>query len=113
MPKAFDAGLCRYLVTIEELTGAQDSTGQELPNWQTFATAWASIEGLSGNERQVVNQIFATASTRIRMRFVDGITPKMRITYSGRHFDILDSSDPDGRRRYLELICTERVEAGA
>lgn len=112
MPAAFDPGLCRYQVTIEQMDGTQDATGQEAQNWTTFATTWASIESLSGNEKLTAAQVYASSVIRIRMRFVDGVTPKMRIVYSDRIFDILDVSDPDGRRRYIECMCNERVERG-
>lgn len=113
MPKAFDAGLCRYQVTIEQMDGTQDAAGQESQNWTTFAIAWASIEGLAGSEKLIASQVYAASAQRIRFRYIDGVTPKMRIVYSDRIFDIQDIADPDGLRRWLECMCNERVERGS
>jgi SPP1 family predicted phage head-tail adaptor len=108
----FRSGSARYLVTIEQITGTQDAWGQEIQTWSTFLTAWASIEELGGQESAKAQQIFAIGTVRIRMRYQAGITPRMRVTYGLRHFDIKNISDPDGRRRRLELICEERVQSG-
>ena len=110
--KRLRAGPLRYLVTIEQLAGTQDSTGAVNKTWTTVDTAWASIESLGGFERQVADQIAAGANTRIRMRYRDGILPSMRVKYGDRIFDIIDPGDPDGMRRELSLICIERVESG-
>lgn len=118
MPEKYPTRYFPYKVTIEQLAGTQDATGAELQTWNSFTTAWVSIEQLGGTERVVAQQIFAEASTRLWMKFQPGILPKMRVTYTDggsvtRHFDILSVADPDGRRRFLQLLCTERVESGS
>lgn len=108
------AGKLRYLVTIEQVAGTQDATGQETWTWNTFTQAYVSIEELAGTERLVAQQLYATASVRMRMRWQDGIVPKMRVTMTGAatvHYDILAALDPDGRQRQIELLCALRTEA--
>lgn len=108
------SGKLRYLVTIEQVAGTQDATGQEQWTWQTFTQAYVSIEELSGQERLVAQQLYAGVNIRMRMRYQSGIVPKMRVTQTGTatiHYDIQAALDPDGRQRQLELLCTQRVEA--
>lgn len=111
----------RYLVTIEKLTGEQDSTGQELKNWQTFSTAYVSFDSPKGMEMLANHQLYGSLSVVMVGRFPDlqGVTPKMRISLSNedspetfRRFDIQAAGDPDGRRIWMRLTCIERVESG-
>lgn len=114
-------GRTRYLVTVEQITGQQDATGQELKAWSTFTTGYVSIEEPSGMERLVGQQIYAEAHVTIWGGFVDfnGTMPKMRMIFpnvdvpgSDRIFDIKAVMDPDGKRHWLKMDCVERVESG-
>lgn len=108
----FDPGRARYLVTIEQLAGTQDATGQQLWSWSTFTTAWAEIRGLSGYEHLAAAQLVAGVSAVILIRINELVTPKMRITYGQRHWDILAAFDPTGARKTTKMLCNERVESG-
>lgn len=125
MAKIFKAGELRYLVTIEQISGSRDATGQELQDWVPYCQAKVSIEQLSGQERLIAQQIFAGVNVRMWMWFKAGIKPKMRVALpvssccagvsdpETRYFDIVAAMDPDGHRQHLQLACIERVESGA
>lgn len=115
MAEAYPPRYFPYFVAVEQLTGEQDATGEELKNWETFTSAWISIEQLGGSERVVASQIFADINVRCWMKFQDGIKPKMRLNYNSgaRIFDILAVVDRNGKRRHLQLLCVERVESGS
>jgi SPP1 family predicted phage head-tail adaptor len=125
MGKTFQASALRYLVAIEQISGTRDATGQELQDWAPYSMAYVSIEQLSGQERVIAQQIYAGVNVRMWTWFQDGIKPKMRVSLplptdgacagapQARLFDIVAALDPDGLRRYLQLVCIERVESGA
>lgn len=52
--------------------------GEAVPTWTEYATVWADVQPVSGNERFVAQQFLANVSHTIRFRFLDGVTPKMR-----------------------------------
>ncbi|HLI64135.1 MAG TPA: phage head closure protein [Terriglobales bacterium] len=116
MPATYPPRWFPYKVVIEMLDGTQGPTGEQNQNWVPFTTAWVSIEQLMGQERVVAQQLYATASCRLWMKFQPGIMPAMRVNYTNggmqRLFDIHAAIDSDGRRRFLQLMCTERTEAG-
>jgi head-tail adaptor len=114
-------GRTRYLVTVQQITGEQDSTGQELKVWSTFTVGYVSIEEPSGMERLVGQQIYAEAHVSLCGGFVDfvGTMPKMRVMFpnadvpgSNRILDVKAVTDPDGKRHWLKMDCVERVESG-
>jgi head-tail adaptor len=107
------AGKLRYLVTIQKQTGAIDSTGAETDTWTTFAEVYAWIEpyvgsARAGREEFQGGQLVGLDYTRIHLRYVAGLIPKMRVSWNGRIFDILAINNRDERNYELEMICKER-----
>lgn len=108
------AGKLRYLITIQRLTGARDTTGEETDTWYAWAQVWVHFEPWTGSARSgremwtPSGQLIALDYTRIHLRYIAGITPKDRIVYAGRTFDILAVNNRDERNAELELIAKER-----
>jgi head-tail adaptor len=112
-------GKLRHLVSIEQPSKSQDSTGAEVLTWTEYAKAWAFIEPyidsarFAGRELMVAgDQVQAVSYTRFRLRWIPGIVPKMRVnfTQSGttRLFDILAVNSRDERNFELGLVALER-----
>ncbi len=103
------AGQLRQRVTIQKDTPVQDGYGQPVPVWSTHLTRWAAVEPLTGREYFTAQQTQAEVTTRIRVRWSSGhgITPKMRVSWSGRLFEIDSVLEPVSARRELHLMCTE------
>lgn len=107
------AGKLRYLITIQRLTGARDTTGAETDTWTAFAQVWAHIEpwigsARAGREMFSIDQVQALDWTRVHIRYLKGLTPKDRMLYDGRLFDIQAVNIRDERNAEMELICKER-----
>lgn len=103
----------RRLITIQRLTGARDSTGNETATWATFAQIYAWIEPFigsarSGREDFSGGQIQGLDYTRFHIRYLAGITPKDQVLYDGRTFDIGAVNNKDERNFEMELLCKER-----
>lgn len=103
------AGDLHHRVTIQQPVESQNSYGEPIATWQDVATVWAAIEPLQGRERFDAQQVVAQVDTRIRIRYRPGITPKMRVLFGTRVFDIQAVVEPETRRRELQLLCRERV----
>lgn len=102
-------GRLRERLTIQEETVTRDGSGEELRTWGTVATVWGQILPGTPNERfqAAAGQRVAEVSHRVRIRFREGITPKMRILWETRILEILGVVDPDGKRSTTYLLCTE------
>jgi SPP1 family predicted phage head-tail adaptor len=102
------AGTLRQRLVLQQLAEAQNSRGEPIATPATFATVWAAIEPLQGRELFAAQQVFAEVTTRIRMRYRAGITPKMRATWNGLTFDILAVLNLESANRELELLAVQR-----
>ncbi len=103
------AGKLRHRIAIEAPAETQGPDGSVSQTWGTFATAWASIEPLVGKEYFAAEREQADISHRIRMRFIGGITPRMRVSFESRIFEIESALNVSERNRELILMCRECV----
>lgn len=103
------AGRLRHQISIEQVTETPDGSGGLVKTWSVFAPLRASYEPLMGKELFSAQQEQANVSTRFRVRHVAGITPKMRVVFDSRRFNIEGVIDVGGRGRELHLMCTEDV----
>lgn len=103
------AGHLRHTLVIEEATETRDAHGQAVATWSTFATVPGSLEPLSGREFIASAQVQAEVTARARIRYLAGVTPKMRITHEGKVYAITAVIDRELRHRDLELLLSEGV----
>jgi SPP1 family predicted phage head-tail adaptor len=102
------AGALRDKVTIQRKSTSRGAAGGEVNSWVDLAEVWAGIMPLSGRELASQRSIYADATHKILIRYRDDVTPKMRVLFGTRQFDIASSLNMDGHRRYLEIIAIER-----
>ena len=104
------AGRLRHRVQIQAWSETRDTHGGVTETWEDPGTPrWASVEPLQGREQWFAEQTEATVSHRIRMRGGASITPKDRIAWDGRVFQVEVIKDTAERRIELELMCREVV----
>lgn len=99
-------------VTILRQPGPDDvdGYGEPLGDWQEVATIWAAIEPLRGQEFFAARRENAEVTTRIRIRYRDGIDRTMVVRYKATEteFEILYTIRPEFGRQELQLMCKER-----
>lgn len=98
-------------VMIQSYTATRASNGEEVKSWSTVATVWASVEPLSGRELLAARDVRADVTTRIRIRYRTGITPKMRAIMGSATYEISEVIDRKMQHRDLELLCTAQAIA--
>jgi len=104
------AGPLDTLATIYTPTEGTNSIGEPVLTYTTeFATRWIEIIPMSGSEQVASLVSIGTVTHRIRMRYLDGLKPKMRVVADGRTFEILSAVER-GRREEHELMVTEVVD---
>jgi SPP1 family predicted phage head-tail adaptor len=102
----------RQSVVIQERTETTNSTGEVEWSWSTFKTCRAAVEPLRGQEYFASRQLQSSTTTRIRIRYVSGITTKMRVVHASRYYAIEGIINPESRNRELQLMCVEREADG-
>ena len=101
-------------ITIEEGTEKQDAAGNPVTTWSTYCTRWANVERIPTIRRLEEfqsHQYMAEADIVFQLRYdslTAAITPKMRILYDGRYFNIQSVFEEIGtRHRMMELFTYE------
>ena len=103
------AGKLRHRVTIQQTTETRESTmGGVIDTWGTFATRYASVSPLTGREYFTAQQHASEVTHEVRLRYLSGVTTKMRVLHDGRTFDIESIANTDERDRETVLLCKER-----
>ena len=81
--------------------------GNSRPIWKNVATVRASVEPLQGREYFSGPFQMGDNIIRVRIRYLEGITNKMRIRSGNRLFDIYSVIDSMETHRELQLMCKE------
>lgn len=119
------SGKLRHRVTIERATDTRSPTGAVGTTYAPWLTRIAAQvlpagEAASGRESFVSAQIQAVVDTRIRIRYRDGITAKMRVRRERgpgsptdvELWDIEAVLEADSRKSELWLMCKRRDADG-
>jgi SPP1 family predicted phage head-tail adaptor len=77
--------------------------------YAVFRECAAAVVPLAGSELVWAQQLHATATHLLVIRWTRGITPAMRVNYRGKFFEIGLVLDPEEQRQFLELLCVEEV----
>lgn len=101
--------LMRLRITLEQPQLTSDTGGGYTRTWQPFASAWAHIAPLRGQEEFAGLQLTGVVTHRITMRYITGVTSAMRVLYGARAFNIRAVMNPDERKEYLVMVCDEGV----
>jgi SPP1 family predicted phage head-tail adaptor len=103
-------GKLRHRVVIQQATVTRGDRGAEILTWNTFATVYADVRTVAGQEQVLATQLeVATLLHTITIRYAAGIVPKMRVKWGNRYFSIEAVIERDNRMRVLDLSCREVV----
>jgi SPP1 family predicted phage head-tail adaptor len=103
-----DAGTLRDRVTVQQATENRNRLGESISEWATFTEVWASVQGVSAREFLLAGQQQVEVSHRVKMRYLNGLTPQMRLLWRGRTLEIISILEHENRSVH-ELICQESV----
>lgn len=100
-------GRLRHRVTLQRPVTSRDTYGDAIESWVDVATVWAAMEDLSGREYWAAAQQASEVTTRVTIRYRDGVHVTWRIVHAvtWETYQIHAILDPDGRRRELQLLC--------
>lgn len=103
-------GSLRHLITIQSYTETVDSFGGVTNTWAELIKAWASIMPLSGTEKYFSKEKHATATHQVKIRYFDGVNPKMRLLHGSRVFEIISVLNVGERDKQMVLIVQEDAD---
>jgi SPP1 family predicted phage head-tail adaptor len=108
MPATVAIGDLRERVFIQRDAGAsRDAVGGLVPSWETVANVWARVAPMSTGEQFRRQQMQANANWKVTVRYRNDLSPKMRVVWGSRTFEVKGVTNADERRRFLDLACEE------
>ena len=102
----------RNRVALQTGTDSKDGSGVPEQSWATTTTRWAEVRPLRGVEAFQAAQLNADVDHMVTMRYdatVGAATPKNRLLWGSRAFDILSVVNVDERDEWLEFLVREAV----
>ena len=98
------SGVMDQKATIETPTESTNAIGEPTFTWSTFATRFIALQPLSGNEQLSAMANEGSVTHRVRMRYTDGLKPKMRIVVGGRTFEIMSALERGWREEHKLMV---------
>jgi SPP1 family predicted phage head-tail adaptor len=101
------AGDLRERITVLAYRETKNAMGEMVPVYDTtFAEVWASVQGVTAREFLLAGQQQTEVSHRVRLRYLTGLTQRMRIVWRGRTLEIVSLLEHANRSEH-ELLCQE------
>ena len=108
-------GALRNRVTLEMRQQAADGSTGIAETYALVAEVWGAVEATRGSVYIGSIQVGDAITHRITMRWLDPTTfTHLSVNEGAQRFRKRDARDPDGRRRWLEVMAEEmRVDFSA
>ena len=112
------AGRLKNRVQLQSFAETKSSSGFPTRTWSTVATVWAATEAVRGNEAESANELVATQTTNIILRYdssLSTLNSTWRVKFGTRIFSIISVINPDDRSRpnaVIEMLCVEGKKDG-
>ena len=105
------AGRLRHRIIIQERSTAvtRGDYGEETQGWKTYKQVWSEIDPPKSREFFATGQTQAEVTTRVRIRYLPDIDPRMRIKFGARYLNINSIVNPDERNKELIMMCNEWI----
>lgn len=111
MARMIKAGKYNKVITIQQRNYEKEKLnshdGNRQPIWEDVSTVHASVEPIQGREYFSGPFQMGESIIRIRIRYLPGITQKMRVKYGKRLLGIYSVIDPKEEHKELQLMCKE------
>ncbi len=103
------AGKLRHLITLANPADPEaglDALGQQTAEPEVLAAdIWADVQDVNGSEGVQDDQVYGTATHKISLRWLEGVTTKTTITWEGRTLGVVGPPmNPDGRKFEMILM---------
>ena len=103
------AGNLRNYVEVQQLVMVEDENLEWVESWLTFTSCWAEILPLIGREYWASRQVVSEVTGKIRMRYLAGIKPTMRVIDGVKTFNIEAVIDVENKHEEIVLLIKENL----
>lgn len=103
-----DSGRLRERVTVQIASGSTNTLGETVLSWADSTAVWASVEGVSAREALAAGRQEITVTHRVRLRYLPGLTQRMRFAWRSRTLNIVSLLEYGNRSEHV-AICEEET----
>lgn len=100
-------GNLRSYLTIQNVTESFDENLELILSWGTFANVWGEYTPLVGREYYASKVVNAEVTGTVRIRYLAGVTPEMRIIDGTKTYGIEAVINIDNKNEELVLLVKE------
>ena len=100
-------GELRHRIELQAPTVSTGEDGEASTTYKTYATVWAHVAPISGNERWRRELVGSTVIYRIYCRYRDDVSTKDRVVWGGRVLEIVAVLDLNGDHKWLRIEAVE------
>jgi SPP1 family predicted phage head-tail adaptor len=104
---SFNPGNLIHRIIFKAKPTARDTDGMPTEDWTVYKTVSASITPISGRSFWQGQANQSEISHEIKMRYIPGIVPSMRIYFGTRKFEITHILNFEERNIWLTVYCKE------
>lgn len=104
------SGALNKKITLRSFTRSVDAYGEPIKTYSDYATVWASIEPIKGDEFFQARKETAEIDTKITLRYRRDIRSSWEIMYGIKRYTIQAIINPKNANIKLELMCKEVVD---
>lgn len=104
-------GAMRHKGVIEhKVSTGVDSKGQDVFTWKDFVGTLVpcQIKQLFGRELENARSMLATATHRVRFRYIPGVNEDMRLNFSDRYFYFGVVENVEESNRFMSVVAEEK-----
>ena len=101
------AGSIRNFITIQTVSMVENANLELVETPTTFKQCWAEIKPLEGREYWASKQTVSEVTATIKIRYIAGVTTKMKVIDGAKTYDILAVLDTENRHIELVLLVKE------
>lgn len=102
-------GELRHRITIQKLNNSQNEYGEISKLWEDILNVRAGIYPISGKEFFAAETVNSEITHKVKIRYIEGIMPNMRIKFNNRIFSIESVINFQERNIELQLLCKELI----
>ena len=102
-------GELRHRITIQKLNNSQNEYGEISEFWEDILNIRAGIYPISGTEFFAAETVNSEITHKVKIRYVEGLTPNMRINFNNRIFSIESIINFQEKNIELQLLCKELI----
>lgn len=109
--KMLRAGTLRHQITVQVNTTSRDDYGGVTNSWSTYLTTRAQVNPVGGDQRLGDDKITNDRNYEFTFRYdasKDIVSPKHRISWDSRTFDIQSILDYDERQHFVKVAAVQR-----